>query len=82
MNTLFDLEPAESPLSAKIKEMHAVFGATPGRTCGHCIHLRRYRQGATWFKCARANHTAGAATDWRARWPACGLYEERKACAE
>ena len=76
-DTLFPLDPPQQPQPRQISDMHTLYGVTPNRTCAHCVHLRRYHQGATWFKCARANHTAGAATDWRARWPACGLFEAR-----
>ncbi len=76
--TLFDQPPAVPPLPKRISDMHTLFGATPGHTCAHCAHLQRYRQSATWYKCLKTDHTAGAATDWRTRWPACGLFEQRQ----
>ena len=77
--TLFDPSPADPPrLPRRIQDMHDFFGATPGRVCAGCIHLQRYRQGSTWYKCLKTDHTAGSAsTDWRTRWPACGLFQER-----
>lgn len=76
--TLFDQPPAVTPLPERIRTMHAAFGSTPGHTCAQCAHLQRFRQGGTWYKCLQTDHTAGSAsTDWRTRWPACGLFEER-----
>lgn len=76
--TLFDLPPAATTaLPQQIREMHTLFGTAAARCCGQCAHLQRMRQGGTWYKCLKTDHASGVATDWRTRWPACGLFEER-----
>lgn len=45
------------------------------RTCRGCAHLIRHSRGRTWLKCRAAGETGSAASDWRAGWQACGLYE-------
>lgn len=67
---------ADLPL--RIREMLAVYGETPGKTCKTCLLLKHYHQGARWMKCSKSKQTGGAGTDWRAGWPACGLYQEDK----
>ena len=59
--------------------MVKVHGPGPeGARCKTCIHLLRYRQGR-YMKCElRGDLTHGAATDQRARWSACGKYENYK----
>jgi hypothetical protein len=65
-----------SPYPLRLRQMHAVHGQGPsGKTCGQCQHLRTKRMGGTYFKCDQTVMTDGAATDWRKRWPACGLFE-------
>lgn len=64
-------------LPKRIRDMHAMYGATPGRTCIQCAHFLRYHYGSIWYKCSKSNPTSSASTDWRTRWPACGLFEER-----
>lgn len=44
-------------------------------TCRTCAHLVRRTRSKTWLKCAKARQTSGPATDTRARWGACTLYE-------
>ncbi len=61
-----------------IERMHLAYGQTPGRECGECVHLRRIQYAKTYLKCAHYADTRGAATDWRARWDACGLFTERE----
>jgi hypothetical protein len=62
-------------LPLRMRTMHRKFGIKDGATCGGCKHFERYHQSTTWFKCALTKKTSGAATDWRARWPACGKWE-------
>jgi len=62
-------------LPKRIRDMHRVHGAAPGKVCGACRHLLTYQQASTWNKCAKSRITGGAGTDWRKRWPACGLFE-------
>lgn len=60
-----------------LAKLHAAYGKGPaGAQCKTCVHLRRYRQSKGWMKCAKALDTSSEATDWRAKWAACGLYEK------
>ena len=77
-----DLEPAHFAPAPKEKP-HAYMvrshGAAYGAVCGGCIHLRRYKQEASWMKCSKFPwNTGGHATDWRAKWQACGLYQRQE----
>lgn len=57
-------------------DMLAFHGSTAEKTCGGCRFLQEYTPGnGTFFKCGYANPTGGAATDWRKKWAACGLFE-------
>ena len=79
-DTLFaDLPSQAPPVPRRIAEMHRVYGVGPLVTkCRTCRYLQRYRKAGrvSWMKCLRARVTASSATDWRAGWPACGLYVE------
>lgn len=61
-------------LPPRLLDMHRLYGASPGNICKNCGHLERHRQGARWLKCGKARKTASRATDWKASWPACGLF--------
>lgn len=74
---LADLPPIIVGLPKKLADMHSMFGATENRRCATCVHLERFKRGATWFKCMKTRQSNGAGTDWNARWPACGKYEEK-----
>lgn len=57
--------------------MHARHGHGPdGQTCKNCRYLTRIRYANTYLKCSRYNVSSSEATDWRARWPACGAFKE------
>jgi hypothetical protein len=60
-------------------EMIRLYGESPGCQCAQCRHLIRKRgdHAGHFLKCEFAGVTASAATDWRAKWPACGRFEER-----
>lgn len=61
-----------------IGEMHRRFGIGPADArCKACLHFWKKRLGNTYLKCERFGNSGGAATDWRANWPACGLFEKR-----
>lgn len=92
-DTLFPLDPIMPPTKAKssrsdtwsrlaaqrLAKMHKAHGYGPPDTpCKNCVHLRRHQQGKTWMKCSKARMSSSEATDWRAGWPSCGLYEETK----
>jgi len=63
----------------RLVKMHTVYGQDAGgRTCKGCMHLVRYTPGARSFlKCELAGVTSSEASDWRAKWLACGLYAAR-----
>jgi hypothetical protein len=57
-----------------LADMHTRYGQAPeGVTCQTCVYLvRRSRNtGRGWLTCVKAQ-----ATDWRAKWRACGAHRE------
>jgi len=67
----------EEPLPRRIGAMYVVYGRGPeGKYCGQCQHFLRFQRGGSWSKCELTRMTSGKATDWRARWDACGKFEE------
>jgi hypothetical protein len=49
-----------------------------GATCGRCAHLSRVHHNAgSYLKCALYGDTRGPGSDYRLKWDACALYEER-----
>lgn len=66
-----------TPHAAKnIGRMYVRHGHGPENAiCGSCRHLERHVYGTTFFKCVKARVSRSAATDWRVRWKACGLFE-------
>lgn len=52
-------------------------GGPKGETCGTCDHLVRHGRGRTYFKCGLIRWTSGAATDIRAKDPACERWEPK-----
>jgi hypothetical protein len=60
----------------RLGAMHARHGHGPeGQTCRNCAFLERHTYAKTYLKCRRYNVTSSEATDWRAKWPACGAFE-------
>ena len=70
--------PTKPVLPLRIRQMHATYGVSAGKHCRTCVHLLRVRFANVYRKCSKAKMTASAATDWKATWPACGLYSEGK----
>ena len=59
----------------KIDAMHRLYGKEPGARCKDCCNLQRYTAGVhTVMKCKAYGATGSEATDWRAKYTACGLY--------
>lgn len=58
------------------QQMLTLYGQRRGFTCGKCKHLLSSGKNEPYFKCSRFGITASAATDWRKKWPACGLFED------
>jgi hypothetical protein len=57
------------PAEKMHRQLLLLYGTAKGRTCSECPHFERHRN---WFKCGQSAKTGGTATDWRARWQACG----------
>ena len=64
---------------ARLSKMHTIYGKAPdGQTCKNCINLERFRPGRnTFLKCRLYGISSSEASDWRAKWPACGKYQPR-----
>lgn len=61
-------------------KMHARHGHGPeGQTCTGCVHLIRHYTGGTrsFLKCDLQAVSRSEASDWRAKWPACGAYRAK-----
>lgn len=69
-------QPAPAVGSNYLRDMHRAYGTTPRQYCRTCTFLQRIERGTRWMKCAKSHSTSSSATDWRAGWPACGLYQE------
>lgn len=59
------------------QQMIALYGKIDSFTCKSCQHLKRSGKNRPYFKCSKFGITHSAATDWRAKWTACGLFKER-----
>lgn len=62
----------------RLATMHGKHGHGPdGQTCKSCAFLKRHAgAGSSWLKCRRYGVTRSEASDWRAKWPACGAFTE------
>lgn len=56
----------------KIDLMHAMFGKAEGE-CAECRHFEKHWRNVKYFKCRVYGVSASEATDWRKKYPACGL---------
>ena len=62
--------------SARLAKMHQRYGRRDGQVCRDCVFLLRMRPNRkTFLKCEKAGVSASDATDWRAKWTACGAFE-------
>jgi hypothetical protein len=69
LTAAFDIRTTDKAINPCI----AVFGPGPeGALCRKCSHL--YHNGR-FLKCDLRAHTNGAATDHKARWPACAKFQ-------
>lgn len=63
-------------LSNGIADMHRIHGRDDTHTCGACVQFEHLRSGnSTFAKCRAAHRSASRATDWLAKWPACGKFQ-------
>lgn len=80
--TLLDAGPAGPVHPERLRVMWRAFGRKPPHQCGSCQHLLRYHNGTgtkRWCKCGLTAYWKGfESTDWGARWPACGRWEQRQ----
>jgi len=60
--------------SKKIERMHSLYGFHPPDKCADCIHLAVNRHSKNCYKCELYGITAGASTDWRISYGACGKF--------
>lgn len=59
----------------KIAAMHREYGKDIAHRCADCPNLCIHATTShTLYKCIAYGVSASAATDWRKRWTACGLY--------
>lgn len=59
----------------KIDLMHNLFGVKSEEICAECEHYMRYKHhDKTYRKCAIYGVTNSEASDWKASYPACGLF--------
>lgn len=67
---------SNAPIQTTKNPMTRLYGITDGEECKGCIHFDRYILNRPRFhKCEVRGITAGAGTDHRVHWPACGLFE-------
>lgn len=60
----------------KIDLMHQLFGKTEG-LCRDCCHYQRYHyRDKPYRKCEVYGMTASEASDWKASYPGCGLFNK------
>lgn len=71
--------PVEEREFKQIGKMHRIYGVTEGETCKRCTYFIHVRPGQnTYRKCRVFGITGGPATDWKARYPACGKFEAKE----
>ena len=60
-----------------IEYMYKLFGKSPdGLSCKDCEHFMTIQANRRYFKCAVYGNTDSAASDWRKKYIACGLYNK------
>lgn len=61
----------------KIEAMYRKYGPGPdGKTCADCDNCVRYSPtDRHYWKCRLYGISGGESTDWRLKWPACGMFD-------
>ena len=59
----------------KIELMHSMFGRS-GSKCKDCSHFSEHQLSRKYFKCDVYGESASEATDWRANYQSCGLFNK------
>lgn len=70
--------PGRPGLQPRVLLLYRRHGFTPGKRCKTCGQFYTRQLGGRYFKCLRSPVSGGPATDWRANWPACGLWEPKE----
>ena len=66
-------------LEKKLAYMWGHHGAGPeGQRCKNCVRCGYVQYSKRYWKCSAYGNTSSAATDWRANWPACGIFIEKE----
>lgn len=65
----------ETILPLRIRTMHRLYGKKEDHRCKECKFFLVMKYSGTYFKCLKSKLTHGSATDWRANWTACGIFE-------
>ena len=58
------------------KQLLSIHGSCNGEKCKNCVYLIAYSHSKTYLKCSKAKMSNSEATDWRANWQACGLFQK------
>lgn len=60
----------------KIELMHEIFGSGhPSDKCKTCRNLKHhFYHGRSYYKCSVYGETDSEASDWRLKYPSCGMY--------
>jgi hypothetical protein len=69
-------QPGKRRAELEHKQLIAIHGKSEGNRCKNCNFLYYRKQSGKYFKCEKASQSSGPATDWRANWQACGLFEK------
>ena len=67
-------------MARKIEAMYKLFGRYTGKQskqCKDCCNFIRKEYNRTYFKCLVYGDTDSEATDWRASYEACGMFNNR-----
>lgn len=56
--------------------MLSMFGRSGQNKCKDCSHFSEHMMSRKYFKCDVYGESASEATDWRANYPACGLFNK------
>jgi hypothetical protein len=75
MNLYPGWKGTEDKRPERLQQMHRVHGRNKDHQCGECVHLLRMEKNKAYFKCKEYGVSNGAATDWRMKFEACGLFK-------
>lgn len=78
LKNLFGHKELLPKLPKRILRMYTIYKKTPGKKCRDCKYLTYHEARIRWYKCEKYGASMSSATDWRLKWDACGLFEERE----